>query len=171
MIIAALVAGTFLAPSFQDTFPSPLVPRTSIQPQVTAPFVEISTGYATYGVVFVEKGLPAGTEWEITFAGITENSRGSEILFKVPNGTYSFSVGKVSLNDYRPSVLGGTFTVNGKSLTEGVSFISERNNSSPGTILLRYSPYIAVIAGIAIAAGLSLFFSRYSRLSDSIFRR
>ncbi len=51
----------------------------------------------TYPIVFIELGLPAGSNWSVTVSNVsngfneTQSSTGSSITFFLPNGTYAFS--------------------------------------------------------------------------------
>ncbi|HXQ79397.1 MAG TPA: YncE family protein, partial [Thermoplasmata archaeon] len=51
----------------------------------------------TYPIVFIEFGLPAGSNWSVTVSNAsngfneTQSSTGSSITFFLPNGTYAFS--------------------------------------------------------------------------------
>jgi hypothetical protein len=49
-----------------------------------------------YPVVFNETGLPAGEEWGVTLNGTFANSTTSSILYRLPNGTYSYRVETVT---------------------------------------------------------------------------
>jgi hypothetical protein len=59
----------------------------------------------TYLLSFGETGLPSGTNWSVDLAGSPVNSTGPTISFNVPNGTYDFSVGKIS--NYTPDASSG----------------------------------------------------------------
>ncbi len=71
----------------------------------------IAWSQSTFGVTFVETGLPAGTFWSVTLSGAANSSTTSGVGFLEPNGTYSFVVG--SVNGYSTSTPSGTVTVNG----------------------------------------------------------
>jgi YVTN family beta-propeller protein len=46
----------------------------------------------TYTVTFTESGLPAGTQWSVTFNGLTKSSTSSSITFTgVPAGNYTWN--------------------------------------------------------------------------------
>ncbi len=64
-----------------------------------------------YSVTFAESGLPSGTSWSVTLAGLTQSSTTSQITFTVPSGTYSYSISAVS--GYTVSPSSGSLTVTG----------------------------------------------------------
>ena len=73
-----------------------------------------------YSVTFSEAGLTKGTTWSVTLAGSTRSSSGSPVQFTEGNGSYAFSIGRVS--GYTASPSSGTVTVNGASVTQAVAF-------------------------------------------------
>ena len=70
---------------------------------------------ASYGVTFVEKGLPNGTHWSISVGGSAESSNNSTITFLEPDGSYNFIMGMV--RDYRPLPSNFTVVVRGSNIT------------------------------------------------------
>ena len=46
--------------------------------------------------VFTETGLPAGTAWGVTIAGVTHSTSTSDIYFTLPLGSYSFEISSVT---------------------------------------------------------------------------
>ena len=70
---------------------------------------------ASYGVTFVEKGLPNGTHWSISVGGFAESSNNSTITFLEPDGSYNFIMGMV--RDYRPLPSNFTVVVRGSNIT------------------------------------------------------
>ena len=73
-----------------------------------------------YTVTFNETGLSPGTSWSATFNGTTLSSTTSSISFMAVNGTYSYSIGSVS--GYTLSVSSGHITVNGKNVSQDITF-------------------------------------------------
>ena len=63
-----------------------------------------------YNFTIQESGLPANTEWNLTFEGATYQLTNSSYTFSIPNGTYSFFA---TSHDYKD--VSGTITVNGSS--------------------------------------------------------
>jgi len=50
----------------------------------------------TYTVTFTESGLPAGTQWSVTFNGLTKSSTASSITFTgVPAGNYTWNASSI----------------------------------------------------------------------------
>ena len=95
-----------------------------------------------YTVTFTETGLPSGTTWSVTLNGTTVPSTTSTITFSEPNGTYAYTIGSVP--GYQVSSSGGTLTVAGGSVTEGVTFTA----SPPPT-------YAVMFAEVGLASGTS----------------
>ena len=79
------------------------------------------TKIATYSIAFSETGLPSGTSWTVTLAGVPQSSATSAITFAQPNGSYVFSV---TATDYSAAPASGTVTVNGIDLSIAVAFTS-----------------------------------------------
>ncbi|MGC8497556.1 MAG: protease pro-enzyme activation domain-containing protein [Thermoplasmata archaeon] len=73
-------------------------------------------------ITFTESGLPSGTAWYVnitgdkSYASITDT-----ITFSEPNGTYEYTIATID-KEYAPSQYTGTFTVNGASVSESVTF-------------------------------------------------
>ncbi|MEM4068093.1 MAG: thermopsin family protease, partial [Candidatus Micrarchaeaceae archaeon] len=84
--------------------------------------IHITFSLVTYWVTFTETGLPSGTAWYVNLTnGQTFSSTGSTISFSEPNGTYSYTIA-TSDHIYKPSSYSGSFTVNGASVSESVTF-------------------------------------------------
>ncbi|MGC8609126.1 MAG: hypothetical protein ACP5UV_04555, partial [Thermoplasmata archaeon] len=64
-----------------------------------------------YEVLFTESGLPAGTTWQVTLNGMTKTSSSDNISFYMYNGTFLYSIGRVSGYFAKPS--SGSVTVDG----------------------------------------------------------
>ena len=65
---------------------------------------------------FIEKELPTGTEWKVTYAGVTNSSTTNLLLFtNEKSGTYTFSVNNVIVQGctYTPSPSSGSLAVGG----------------------------------------------------------
>jgi YVTN family beta-propeller protein len=95
-------------------------------------------------VVFREVGLPSGTGWNVSFASFQSSSTGATVVFAVPNGTYSFSVGTVA--GYSGTST-GSVVVNGSSPT--VVVVTFGPVRTPATTVFGLPPLEAV----ALAAG------------------
>jgi hypothetical protein len=74
----------------------------------------------TYTVTFSESGIPSGTAWYVNLTnGQTFSSSLATISFQEPNGTYSYSI---ATGNKEYSSHGGSFTVDGASVSETVAF-------------------------------------------------
>jgi len=76
---------------------------------------------ATYTVTFNENGLPSGTQWGVTVAGVPEVSATSSVVFSEPNGTYQYSIQtpiKTGVwEQYVTTPASGSFTVTGSVIS------------------------------------------------------
>lgn len=45
-----------------------------------------------YSLTFVENGLPSGSQWSVNLSGDIETTTSNQIIYNVPNGSYSFYV-------------------------------------------------------------------------------
>jgi hypothetical protein len=99
-----------------------------------------------YPVDFTEHGLPAGTNWTVTFNGVPKSLPSATISFEIANGTYRYSVGNVS--GY--SLVGGSGSqvVAGPGASVQVAFTA---NSSFGTGSPLFWALVAAIAILAVA--------------------
>ena len=76
----------------------------------------------TYTVTFSETGLPAGTEWYLNISGQSSlPSTGSTITTQETNGSYAYTIATGN-KIYYPNPSSSSFTVNGTSVSETVSF-------------------------------------------------
>jgi hypothetical protein len=74
----------------------------------------------TFGVSFVENGLPAGGAWTVLLGGIPTNSTASTIALSEPNGSYAYSVtGPVG---YPAQPSSGTVSVAGSPVSLPIRF-------------------------------------------------
>lgn len=83
--------------------------------------VQITFIRTVYTVSFVESGLNTNALWNVTFNGTFHYSTSGVITFSVPNGTYSFTVGKRWGWGISPS--SGAINVNGGPLSQTITFI------------------------------------------------
>ncbi|MCI4330699.1 MAG: right-handed parallel beta-helix repeat-containing protein [Thermoplasmata archaeon] len=79
--------------------------------------VNVTFTEVAYSVTFEESGLSGTTGWSVTFNGVTRSGNGAPIVFTVPNGTFSYTIGGVGGYSVSPSsgsesVTGGGFAVN-----------------------------------------------------------
>lgn len=110
-------------------------------------------GTRTYSVTFAESGLPPGTSWSVTLNGAPETSTGGTGLFAEPNGTYSYSVGKVAGYSAAPS--SGSVRVSGALVKVAVAF-SRASSPACGSVA---SAIPTNFNGQAIASGSYVWFS------------
>ncbi len=84
--------------------------------------VPITFSKVNYTVNFTETGLSSGTPWYVNLSnGMTSGPiTGSSYSFSLTNGTYTYTIGKVS--EYSTSASSGTFTVNGAPLSFPITF-------------------------------------------------
>ena len=95
----------------------------------------------TYNVTFSESGLSAGTSWSVTLNNESKSSPSNTIIFSEHNGTYSYSIGKMT--GYTVLAQSGVVTVNGKSVSESIIFNQiEQNGYFAGSV----SPPNAIIS-------------------------
>ena len=79
--------------------------------------------YKAYKVMFKESGLPSGTGWKVMVSGQqgTGTLTGNSSTINLPNGTYTY-VTSSSISNFE-AYGNTTFTVNGSSVTEHISFV------------------------------------------------
>ncbi len=78
-------------------------------------------GQPTYKVSFNESGLPIGTNWSVTLAGVTNSTKTTALSFQEPNGTYDYTAATTD-KKYAPAPAGGSIGVSGTSVNETVTF-------------------------------------------------
>jgi hypothetical protein len=92
-------------------------------------FQKVTTFQNTgYNVTFIESGLPSNVQWYVTFNGQTKSVSGTSIYFSELNGTYSYSVGKIS--GYAVSPGSGFITINGKNIVIGINYLKQSSATS-----------------------------------------
>jgi hypothetical protein len=75
-------------------------------------------------ITWIERGLPSGTEWSITAAGIPHASTTDHMVIVAPNGTLPFTVSETS--GCIPAPPSGFVMVNGQPLTITIEFSCPR---------------------------------------------
>jgi YVTN family beta-propeller protein len=73
-----------------------------------------------YPVTFVESGLPVGTPWSVTLAGVVNSSISSDVGFLELDGTYPYSLGPVA--GYAANASSGSVVVSGTARTVDIGF-------------------------------------------------
>lgn len=96
----------------------------------------------TYGLTFVETGLPAGTVWTVVVGTTILYSAGDTMTFEVPNGSFHFSVLPVA--GYHGNLTSGTAGVDGSVVSIALTF-----SANPSPLV----PSWVVPAGAGAAAG------------------
>jgi hypothetical protein len=74
-----------------------------------------------YLVTFSEVGLAGGTNWSVTFDGMSTNTTAPKIAYAVPNGTYPYLLANVSGYEIL-SAGSGSLSVDGANVSVVVSF-------------------------------------------------
>ena len=77
----------------------------------------------TYNVTFIESGLPNGTTWYVNLTnGMSSGAiTGTSYSFSLSNASYTYTIA-TSDQIYKPSAYSGSVTVDGKSVSESVTF-------------------------------------------------
>jgi YVTN family beta-propeller protein len=105
-----------------------------------------------YAVTFTETGLPAATNWTVTFAGSSLSSKTNQITFSEVNGMgYPFSVSPIP--GYVASPTSGSLTVAGFPVRETITFtpftytLTFRESGLPGatnwSVILNLTPQVS----------------------------
>jgi hypothetical protein len=105
----------------------------------------------TYLVTFTETGLPTGTNWSVTFGGVSGSGKGNLSFQDVPNGTYVFAVG--SLVGYSANRTSGPVHVHGAPMSVSIAFTlsastDAKSNSSAidGFVVLGGTSAVVLVA-------------------------
>lgn len=101
-----------------------------------------------FNVTFSESGLPQGTSWNVTFAGLPETATERSITFHVGNGEYAFRV--ANLTGFSVSPQSGTVVVFGNAITVQIVFTAQTSSFS-ATTFLEGLLVGAVVAGVVVA--------------------
>ena len=115
-----------------------------------------------YTVAFTESGLPSGTSWSVTLNGTMETLTTNTITFSLPNGTYSYTIGKIS--GYNISKSSGSLTINGKNATQSITFSTipsttpPPKKSSPPSGISSYELY-GIVGGVILVAAIASAFA------------
>ena len=125
-----------------------LAPRSSVRYMVNSNSTSFSVS-KFYTVSFSETGLPSGTSWSVTFNGTTLSSTTNTITFTAASGTYSYSIG--SLSGYTVSPSSGSTTVNGKNVSQGITFSASPKISSTELYAIIGAAVAIAVIGSAIA--------------------
>jgi YVTN family beta-propeller protein len=130
--------------------------------------IAIAWSPTTYPLLFTERGLPPGTEWNVTVAGVALPSTSGSIPVSLANASYEFTVGAPpGYTAYPP---GGTLIVIGSGATHPITFSPKSSGTKttaglPKLELLAASLVGGVVVGSAVAAAL------WARRSRGVQRR
>lgn len=91
------------------------------------------TVYYTFPVKFTETGLPSGTAWTVSAGGFTNTSTTTSLTLDLVNGTYGFSIHKVT--GYVASPPSGHFPVAGQGVTISITFTPKPTSPSSGGLV------------------------------------
>ncbi len=75
-----------------------------------------------FGVTFPETGLPSGTDWGATFAGMAQSTKSTSLSFEEVNGSWSYAISAPA--GYVASPGGGVVRLAGASMTIPIRFTS-----------------------------------------------
>ncbi len=101
----------------------------------------------TFTVTFTESGLSSGTNWSVTFNGVTKNSTTSTIVFTATMGTYSYTLNGVQ--GYQlVSGSTGSVTLTGQAGAISVVYTSTQALATQSTV----NGYFAIALALAIIA-------------------
>jgi hypothetical protein len=100
---------------------------------------------AVFDVTFYSAGLPSGSSWSVSVAGLDENSTGPSIAFDLANGSYPFVI--MAPSGYLSMPANGTVQVSGGSTNLSAALSPTSGPSAP-------PPPVAVLA---TPSGISLF--------------
>ena len=128
---------------------------------ITSTILFVALPSPLYTVLFSETGLPQGTNWSISMAGVVAHSTTNVISFDEANGTYSYAIGRTAGYSGTPSA--GTLVVRGPAVSPVVIHFT-KPAAKPSTLLgLPGSTAYAVLGGVAIAALVVLLLIRKRR--------
>ncbi|MCI4321590.1 MAG: hypothetical protein L3K05_04705, partial [Thermoplasmata archaeon] len=154
---------TFTVPPVLGYTAAPNASSVPVDGSVVAVAIVFTPLPPTFGVNFVQSGLPSGLNWSVTLAGVAQNSTQTAITFHVTNGSWQFAV--TAIGGYLRTPTAGTVHVLGKDVLLNVSFTPvSKGTTTPGgnapsglTGLLGYGAAAAGAAvGGAIGAGVAL---------------
>jgi YVTN family beta-propeller protein len=79
---------------------------------------EVNFTQLTYAVTFEQTGLPSGTGWNVTLAGVERESVGTAIVFLEPDGTFNYSIDGISGWHQTSIPYSGIIIVTGSAVAE-----------------------------------------------------
>lgn len=118
----------------------------------------------TYPIVFVEFGLPAGTNWSVTVTNnstgfnVTEHSTTNSLTFFLPNGTYTITFGLPA--GYSGTASSTQITVTGRAATGATLSVGPRAPPGRPSEFPWETAAIFAVAGALAASGVALLWRR-----------
>ncbi|MCL5731704.1 MAG: hypothetical protein M1605_06335 [Candidatus Thermoplasmatota archaeon] len=123
----------------------------------TITFTPTTTSVSKYTVTFTESGLPSGTTWYVNLSNGMDSGAitGASYSFSLTNGTYSYTVSKVSGYSVSPS--SGSLSVSGKNELNTITFTPVKKTPSGSGITADeiYEISGGVITAVAILSALA----------------
>ncbi len=113
-------------------------------------FTELS-----YHVIFIEKGLPNGTLWEVNLSGVIKQSRNDAITFNMHDASYVYAAFAAN---YSATNQNGTVTVFGSQISISLNF--SHSSASPSSSA-RFPGNLLLILSIAAASAAAALLATY----------
>jgi hypothetical protein len=107
-----------------------LLPNSDVKYSVSSNSTSVSVT-KEYQVTFVAKGLSTGTDWSVTLNGLTKSATTNTIIFDIANGTYKYTVSKISGYSVSSS---GSIIINGSNLSKTITY-TPTSTSSPKSLI------------------------------------
>ncbi|MGP8073375.1 MAG: thermopsin family protease [Thermoplasmata archaeon] len=154
--IASNGSYSWAIPNVAGYFPTPASGTVTVSggdEAVSTVFQVVPPG--SYGVTFLESGLPLGTNWSVTLDGTEKSSLGTTILFNELNASFPYTVAAVP--GYASGDASGTVTVAGAPMTIHVAFspVSPKNTYL-GISYLEWGVVLGAIAVLMVALAILL---------------
>ncbi|MGD0250266.1 MAG: zinc ribbon domain-containing protein, partial [Thermoplasmata archaeon] len=119
-------------------------------------------GPTEYEVTFTETGLPSGTFWSVSLAGVVGTSSTTTVKFSEPNDSYSYTVPTISGFSSDPN--SGSVQVAGSPVNQAISFTSGSSSGSgssgSGSGLLTIALVLVVVVIIIVVIAILVARSR-----------
>jgi multidrug transporter EmrE-like cation transporter len=119
-----------------------------------------------YTVTFTETGLPSGTNWIVTLAGVSQASTTTTITFKESNGTYSWNLSAVA--GYMASLSTGSIAVNGAAVQRSIAFTVPTFLGLPEAEGVGYALLGGISAVIVVCAVVVVLLRRRKKATPSV---
>jgi subtilase family serine protease len=106
--------------------------------------VTFTSAKPMYAVTFTETGLPSGSDWNVTLASTTKESKTTTDVFWVVDGKYSFEV-QYTVSEravWKPAPLNGTVQVNGTGVGVSVTYTFDFSLCGPKPVSCITAPVL-----------------------------